>query len=113
MSNPRKFASTSHVDAPVFENASPEFSRRSSSVSLKSNKQTTIHAVTNFLKQKEAQSLRQCKNCGGQLQSMNAYFWLDGTDEASLVPLPFCPSCEPDVLTALRRKTLYQPDREG
>jgi hypothetical protein len=108
MSNPRKLASAAKIKAPIFENASPEFPRKSSGASLKSAKQSTIHDVTNFLEQNEARAPRQCGNCGGPLQSMDAYFWLDGTDVASLVPLTFCPACEPDVLTALRRKTRHQ-----
>jgi hypothetical protein len=113
MSNPRKLASAAKIKAPIFKNASPEFPRKSSGASLKSAKQSTIHAVTDFLKQTEARPLLECGHCGGPLQSMDAYFWLDGTDVASLVPLPFCPACEPDVLTALRRKTRHQQDPDA
>jgi hypothetical protein len=38
------------------------------------------------------------------MQYLDAYFWLDGVEVASKIPLPFCPVCQPDVLTSLRRK---------
>lgn len=106
MSDPKKFFSRHEQDPSGLGNH-PSESRQESSMQPKNpDRQTTIHAVRDFLKQNSAQPQfqRQCGTCGKPMQYMDAYFWLDGTDVASLVPLPFCPACEHDVLTSLRRK---------
>jgi hypothetical protein len=63
-------------------------------------------AVKDFLKQNSSGQSKPlyCNVCGETMQYLNAYFWLDGTDVASQIPLPFCPACEPDLLTSLRRE---------
>jgi hypothetical protein len=104
MSNPRKLASAQKREAPIFESSLSESPQESLSQSINREKETTIHAVENFLKQNSGRPSRHCGKCGEPMQYMDAYFWLDGTDVASKIPLPFCPACEPDVLTALRRK---------
>jgi hypothetical protein len=104
MSNPRKLASASKRNAPVFESGLSESPQRGVSQSTNRDGETTINAVKNFLKQNSGRPSRQCGKCGEPMQYMDAYFWLDGTNVASIVPLPFCPACESDVLTALRRK---------
>ncbi len=66
---------------------------------------SAIAALKDFLSQKAGgERSRPRKACGATMQHLDAYFWLDGTNVASLVPLPFCPACDPDVLTSLRRK---------
>ena len=72
----------------------------------RANNRKTVDAVKNFLKQNSSNppQERQCRDCGSSMQYLDAYFWLDGTDVASKIPLPFCPVCQPDVLTSLRRK---------
>jgi hypothetical protein len=104
MSNPKKLASAPKREAPTSESALSDSPQESSSQSINREKETTIHAVENFLKQNSGRPSRQCGKCGEPMQYMEAYFWLDGTDVASTIPLPFCPACEADVLTALRRK---------
>jgi hypothetical protein len=70
------------------------------------DKRNTVEAINDFLKQNSSghPAARQCGECGSPMQYIDAYFWLDGADLASVIPLPFCPICQPDVLTALRRK---------
>lgn len=104
MSNPRKVASAAKRKPPIFESSLSESPQESLSQPINRDQGTTIHAVKNFLKQNSGRPSRQCGKCGEPMQYMDAYFWLDGTDVASTIPLPFCPDCEPDVLTALRRK---------
>ena len=72
----------------------------------KVDKRNTVEAINDFLKQNSSghPAARQCSECGSPMQYIDAYFWLDGADLASVIPLPFCPICQPDVLTALRRK---------
>jgi hypothetical protein len=81
-------------------------SREGSNPSGKTANQTTRDAIKDFLNQKSSggPEPRHCGACGETMRYLNAYFWLDGTDVASLIPLPFCPVCEPDLLTSLRRK---------
>ena len=96
MSNPRKIRPGENENDP----------RYSDSESQDAKRHAAIAAVRDFLSQnaEEVQRLRHCKACGATMEYIDAYFWLDGTDVASLVPLPFCPACDPDVLTSLRRK---------
>ena len=70
------------------------------------DKQEVVDAIRKFLEQNSSShpQPRQCGECGSSMQYLDAYFWLDGTDVASKIPLPFCPACQPDVLTSLRRK---------
>ncbi len=73
--------------------------------SEEAKRRAAIAAVKEFLTQSAGgEHLRQCKACGASMEYLDAYFWLDGTNVASLVPLPFCPACDPDILTSLRRK---------
>jgi hypothetical protein len=69
-------------------------------------KEKTVAAIKEFLKQNSSgmRLPRECKECRSPMQYLDAYFWLDGTDVASVIPLPFCPVCQPDVLTSLRRR---------
>lgn len=104
MSNPRKLASAPNRKAPIFESSLSGSPQESLSQPINRDQATTIHAVKNFFRQNSGRPPRQCGKCGEPMQYMDAFFWLDGTDVASTIPLPFCPVCEPDVLTALRRK---------
>ena len=81
-------------------------SREASNPSGKTANPATRDAIKDFLNQESSgdPKPRHCSACGETMQYLNAYFWLDGTDVASLIPLPFCPVCEADVLTSLRRK---------
>lgn len=87
------------------EVAQPE-SREESNQLEYEKKQAAVDAIRSFLSdhQSGAEEIRYCKACGETMQYLDAHFWLDGTNVASLVPLPFCPACDPDVLTSLRRK---------
>jgi hypothetical protein len=111
MSNPRKSASVPKRKAPTFGSGFSESPQESLNQSINRDRETAIHAVKNFLEQNSERTPRQCGKCGAPMQYMDAYFWLDGTDVASIIPLPFCPACEPDVLTALRRKRSTDPVR--
>ena len=102
MSNPKSLDSSTKPVNPNSENTPTESSQTAGSLS--NQRQTTIHAVNDFLKQNSARPSRQCGKCGEPMQYMDAHFWLDGTDVASIIPLPFCPACEHDVLTTLRRR---------
>jgi hypothetical protein len=70
------------------------------------DKREVIDAIQNFFTQNSSDrpQSRQCGECGSSMQYLDAYFWLDGVEVASKIPLPFCPVCQPDVLTSLRRK---------
>jgi hypothetical protein len=74
--------------------------------SRRAGKREVVDAIQKFLNQNSSghPQSRQCGKCGSSMQYLDAYFWLDGVDVASIVPLPFCPVCQPDVLTSLRRK---------
>jgi hypothetical protein len=93
----------SHLNLPPGSKpASGEASNRSE----KAANQTAREAIRDFLRQSSAgqSKPRYCNACGETMQYLNAYFWLDGSNVASLIPLPFCPACDPDLLTSLRRK---------
>lgn len=66
----------------------------------------TRDAIKEFLEQNSSGQAkpRYCSACGETMEYLDAYFWLDGTDVASLIPLPFCPVCQPDLLASLRRE---------
>jgi hypothetical protein len=66
----------------------------------------TIRSIKKFLQDNASSHRkdRKCNTCGGSLGFLNAYGWLDGAEVASTIQLPFCPKCNPDVLTALRRR---------
>lgn len=105
MSNPKIKTSKTATNLKLTSD-SEIVSREASNPSGKTANQTTRDAIRDFLSQKNSGDLkpRHCSACGETMQYLNAYFWLDGTDVASLIPLPFCPVCEPDLLTSLRRK---------
>jgi hypothetical protein len=69
-------------------------------------RRATLESIQRFLKQNSTSSHQKkyCRECGREMQYLDAHFWVEGSDIASVVPLPFCPACEPDVLTSLRRK---------
>jgi hypothetical protein len=104
MSNPKNLASSPKPKSQSSETFPAQHSEDAARLSITQERQTTIHAVKDFLKQNSGRPSRQCGKCGEPMQYMDAYFWLDGTDVASIIPLPFCAACEPDVLTALRRR---------
>lgn len=66
----------------------------------------TIQSIKKFLQDNSSSHRkdRKCNTCGASLGFLNAYCWLDGAEVASTIQLPFCPKCNPDVLTALRRR---------
>jgi hypothetical protein len=106
MSNPK--IETSETPTNLKLTSDSEFdSREASYPSGKTANSSTRDPIKDFLNQKSSgdSKPRHCSACGETMQYLNAYFWLDGTDVASLVPLPFCPVCEPDLLTSLRRKS--------
>ena len=105
MSNP-KIKTSETASKLKLTTDSESVSREASNPSGKTANQTTREAIKDFLKQNSSgqSKPRYCGACGETMQYLNAYFWLDGTDVASLIPLPFCPACEPDLLTSLRRK---------
>jgi hypothetical protein len=45
---------------------------------------------------------QRCSKCCSVLNWMEGHFWLAGTDFEWTVPLPYCPTCEPDVPTAIK-----------
>ena len=105
MSNPKIETSETATDLKLTSGA--EFvSREASNPSGKTANPATRDAIKDFLNQESSgdPKPRHCSACGETMQYLNAYFWLDGTDVASLIPLPFCPMCESDLLTSLRRK---------
>jgi hypothetical protein len=105
MSNPK--IETSETATNLKLTSDSEFdSRGASNPSAKTANSSTRDAIKDFLNQKSSgdPKPRYCSACGETMQYLNAYFWLDGTDVASLIPLPFCPACEPDLLTSLRRE---------
>jgi hypothetical protein len=108
MSTPEKIESNRQLND--FDSKSDALLRRPSpplpSDHPEKDKRNTVEAINDFLKQNSSghPAARQCSECGSPMRYIDAYFWLDGADIASVVPLPFCPICQPDVLTALRRK---------
>ena len=106
MSHPKQVRSkASDESQPTHPRPDNQFSSEGLT-SEQTQRQTAVNAVKNFLAENAsgARHIRHCKTCGDTMHYLDAYFWLDGTNVASLVPLPFCPSCDPDVLTSLRRK---------
>jgi len=104
MSTPKKIESNRQVND--FDSKSDALSRRPSPPPDHPEKRNTVEAINDFLKQNSSvpATPRQCSECGSPMRYIDAYFLLDGADIASVIPLPFCPICQPDVLTALRRK---------
>lgn len=105
MSNPKIETSKTAINREL-TSASEFASQLGSSPPGKAAHQSTRDAIKDFLNQKSSgdPKPRHCRACGETMQYLNAYFWLDGTDVASLIPLPFCPVCEPDLLNSRRRK---------
>jgi hypothetical protein len=66
----------------------------------------TIQSIKTFLQNNSSSHRKdsKCNSCGASLGFLNAYCWLDGAEDASTIQLPFCPKCNPDVLTTLRRR---------
>ncbi len=112
MSIPRRIRSISDASAlPTSEFQNSEKLQRAPAVLPLKQIQSeganaAIAALKDFLSQNAvgAKPLQPCETCGATMQYLDAYFWLDGTNVASHVPLPFCSACDPDVLTSLRRK---------
>ena len=113
MSHPKQIGSAQNGNAlSIHLEPSPETFGRSAegtalaaTPSAEAKRHAAIAAVKEFLTQSAGdEQLRHCKACGATVEHLDAYFWLDGTNDASLVQLPFCPACDPDVLTSLRRK---------
>jgi hypothetical protein len=108
MSTPKKIESNRQLND--FDSKSDALLRRPSpplpSDHPEKDKRNTVEAINDFLKQNSSghPAPRQCSECGSPMRYIDAYFWLDGADLASVIPLPFCPICQPDVLTALRRE---------
>jgi len=104
MSTPKKIESNRQLND--FDSRSDALSHRPSRPPDHPEKRNTVEAINDFLKQNSSvpAAPRQCSECGSPMRYIDAYFWLDGADIASVIPLPFCPICQPDVLTALRRK---------
>jgi hypothetical protein len=103
VSNPNKIPNQQPPQKLISKTNEPQASQEKSDGVAR---QLTLDSIRRFLKQNSAssQQKRYCRECGREMQYLDAHFWLEGTDVASVVPLPFCPSCEPDVLTSLRRK---------
>lgn len=40
-----------------------------------------------------------CAGCGSVCMHLSAEFWLDGDEETFSIGLPFCPHCNPELLT--------------
>jgi hypothetical protein len=103
MSNPKYKASGTPGPADPAESHLPVST--SSNHPHRADKREVVDAIQKFLTQNSSDrpQSRQCGECGSSMQYFEAYFWLDGVD-ASIISLPFCPVCQPDVLTSLRRK---------
>ena len=53
------------------------------------------------LQSKDRPRATRCADCGSICQHLPARFWLDGDDEMFTIPLPFCPQCNPELLSQL------------
>jgi hypothetical protein len=104
MSNPKYEASGTPGPADPAESHLPVST--SSNHPRRADKCEVVDAIQKFLNQNSTghPQSRQCGKCGSTMQYLDACFWLDGVDVATIIPLPFCPVCQPDVLTSLRRK---------
>lgn len=83
-----------------------EESRSLAALSADSQAEDTVQSIKHFLHDNSPghRKERVCNICGTALAFFDTYCWLDGAEVASILELPFCPSCNPDVLTALRRR---------
>lgn len=103
----RKFLNTPSVDK-TGESASSEPLLQGDRLSdpAISGAGETVKSIKDFLHENSSNRRRdqKCNACGSSLGYLDAYCWLDGADVASVIQLPFCPKCNPDVLTALRRR---------
>ena len=89
----------------------PEESRSSESVVHAADAENSVasdplQAIRNLLQDDSSnrRKNRKCKACGAFMEYLDAYCWLPADDAASIIQLPFCPTCNPDVLTELRRR---------
>lgn len=44
---------------------------------------------------------RHCKECGAACMQLATQFWLDGDEETFKIWLPFCPRCNPELLSRM------------
>jgi hypothetical protein len=60
-------------------------------------------SIKEFLKhQSEIQPTpKLCKDCGTACVQLAAQFWLDGDDDTFKIWLPFCPRCNPELLSRI------------
>jgi hypothetical protein len=54
------------------------------------------------LKSKAKPSAKDCARCGSSYEHFLTQFWLDGDDQTFSIWLPFCPRCNPELLSRVR-----------
>jgi hypothetical protein len=68
---------------------------------LSKDKRTLRRSLKAFLhlRSKAHPATKYCADCGTVCTHLVAQFWLDGDAEAFSIPLPFCPRCNPELLS--------------
>jgi hypothetical protein len=76
-----------------------ELTRAGHSMETSSNAQI-LQSFKNFfdLQSTTPQQPCQCERCGSIMEYFNAHFWFYETEMAWNIPLPFCPSCDLDIV---------------
>jgi hypothetical protein len=86
------------TEKPGFKNCC-ELTRAGHSMETSSNAQI-LQSFKDFfdLQSTTPQQPCQCERCGSTMEYFNAHFWFYETEMAWNIPLPFCPSCDLDIV---------------
>lgn len=68
---------------------------------LGNNGRAFRRSLKEFLRGEAKPSTKYCVDCGSVCAHLPAQFWLDGDEEKFDVSLPFCPHCNPELLSRL------------